>query len=400
MNTPSNIGNKNLSLLLILIPFLMGMAVDLYVPSLPAIRSYFHAPETLVQLSISSYMLSYSIGQIFLGILSDSFGRKKIIVGSAAFFTLASIVSAFAPNIYILILMRFFQGIGTAGMSVAIRAAAAESFTGVCLSKVVNSISISWSLGPIIGPFIGGYLQHYFNWQANFYFFALYCAIIFILSVLKLPETNFTPQQFNLKNISTSIITVTTHPIFLLYALISSLTYGLLVIFNTIGPFLIQTTLQYSAAEFGHVALLLGFAYFAGNTLNRLAINRFHAARITIFGFISALFMGILLLALGLFMHLNLYVILLPIWFLFLALGLVLPNVMGKIASIFPNLAGTASAVSGAIIAGGVAVEISLATMLKTTTQVPMAITYLGILSFCFAIFFVSRHLEKNAAQK
>lgn len=114
--THQQINKTNIMFLLFTIPFLMGICIDLYVPSLPIITDYYHTTTSLAQLTIGAYMLSYSVGQVFLGVLSDSVGRRKILLASNVFFILASFTATIALNIYILILCRFLQGLGTAGM--------------------------------------------------------------------------------------------------------------------------------------------------------------------------------------------------------------------------------------------------------------------------------------------
>ena len=101
--------------LFFLTPFLLGMSIDLYVPSLPVITHYFSVAKHLTQLTISSYLLGYGIGQLFLGIISDSLGRKKLLVIGALLFMLFSFMCTQADSIYQLIAYRFFQGIAVAG---------------------------------------------------------------------------------------------------------------------------------------------------------------------------------------------------------------------------------------------------------------------------------------------
>jgi len=165
------IQKRAISVFLHLVAFLMGIGIDLYVPSLPAIADYFNATSHAVQITIGIYMFGYAIGQLFLGILSDSFGRRKIIILSGFFYTLASLLAAFSPNIFLLITYRFLQGLSISGLGVVARAVATDMFDGLDLAKSLASFSLSWAIGPILGPFIGGYIQHYFDWKTNFYVF-------------------------------------------------------------------------------------------------------------------------------------------------------------------------------------------------------------------------------------
>ncbi len=385
---------RNIIFLLFIIPFLIGTGVDLYVPSLPAITNYFHVDKDLVQLTIAFYMLGYGGGQIFFGVLSDSIGRRKVLLISAIFYTIISLLSVLATNIYLLIFARFLQGLCIAGLGTLCRAIATDCFVELSLAKIMTFISISFALGPIIGPFIGGYLQHYFNWQANFYFFGAYGALIYFYALFKFPETNKYLQIFNYRKIFTSIKSVLMHPFFILGTVLASLVYACLVMFNIIGPFLIQVVLKYSVVAYGHIALLLGFGYFLGNIFNRVFISYFKPVRVAFVALCSALFFAGILLYLGIYFRENIYALLLPVLFIFFTFGLIFPNIMAKTVSYFPKNAGTASALFGTFLGSTVFLMTLFSTKLKTTTHVPMAMLYVGVLAICLLLFFISHKVQ------
>jgi DHA1 family bicyclomycin/chloramphenicol resistance-like MFS transporter len=380
---------RKVIILNIFVPFLMGIGIDLYVPSLPAIKHYFLVPTHLVQLTIGFYLLGYGAGQVFLGVLSDSFGRRKILLISAIFYTMVSLLAALSPNIYILNLCRLLQGLSVAGIGAVCRALPADCFTGIDLAKAMAYISTSWALGPIVGPFIGGYLQHFFNWQANFYFFAIYGLFILIYAFLTLPETNLHLQSFHPVKIYNSIKTIVTHPVFILGATLLSLVFACLVIFNVVAPFLIQTVLKFSVIAYGHMALLLGFGYFLGNFLSRFALSYFKPMQIVLFGLSSALLMSLAMICLGIFIPMNIYIIFIPVLLLLFSCGFVYPSMMAKCVGLFPKIAGTASAVFGTLTALGCFSMSIFATTLKTTSQMPMALSYFTLLLICLILFFI-----------
>jgi MFS transporter, DHA1 family, multidrug resistance protein len=391
--------NKHVMFLMLLIPFLMGSGIDLYVPSLPAIADYFHVGSGLVQQTIGFYMLSFGVGQLFLGVLSDIIGRRKIILAGSFCFFVASFLSAYAANIYLLIALRFFQGLGMAGLGVSIRAVARDCFSDKELVKAMTYLATSWALGPIIAPVIGGYLQHYFNWQANFHFLGLYGVMIFIYTFFALAETNIHLSSPHPKEIYRSVKTVVMHPVFLCGSFMLAFAYSILVLFNVIGPFLIQNVLKYSVVSYGHMALLLGLGYFSGSFFNRFLIRHFKSMHVVfaavMFGFIT----GIIMLLLGMAMKINLYIILIPVLLQLFVCGLIFPNIMAKIISLFPKQAGTASAVYGSFISLGVFLMTIFATMLKTSSQIPMAFTYVGLFLFCLALFLMMLKMDKNAGK-
>jgi len=216
--------------------------VDFPVPALPVITDYFHGVKQLVQLTISSYLLGYGVGQLFGGIISDVLGRKKIIIFSEVIFIVISFLSVFSPNIYAFNIYRFLQGCTIGGILANCRAIVAECFFGSELAKILTYMSLSWALGPIVGPVIGSYLQSFFDWQANFYFFTIFGIFVLVTS-LKLSETNINLVPFS--KIFSGIRQVISCPIFLYGTAILAFIYSVLVIFNVVGPFLIQEVLKY-----------------------------------------------------------------------------------------------------------------------------------------------------------
>lgn len=388
---------RHIMVLLIAVPFLLGCGIDLYVPSLPIIASYFKVDTSLVQLSISVYMLGYAVGQVILGVLSDGMGRKKLLIFSGLIFAAVSFCAAFASNMYILNFCRLLQGIFVGGLGAVMRAVVTDFFKGPDLNRAVASVTASWALGPIIGPTIGGYLQHFFSWQADFYFFGIYGLLVTIYCVLILPETHFDLIPLHPIKIYRTMKEVLLHPIFLLFSIFGALIYTLSVVFNVIGPFLIQEVLHYSVVDYGHIALMLGIGNFAGCFLNRFLINRFDTVKIAFFNLICAIGVVLAMILLGLTMKLNLLIIVIPAWLLFFLSGLILPNVFVKIVKIFPHLAGTASSIYGFLLAGGVFVMSTVSTKLNAFSQMPLAFFYMALLLFCWLIFFMSKKIESKS---
>ncbi len=340
---------KKLKILFLLLPFLIGLCVDLYIPSLPKITIYYNIQISIVQLTITSYLLGYSAGQILLGTLSDYYGRKRILLFSCICCALVSFVSGFSPNIYYLIVFRLFQGIAIAGLGSVIRAIATDCFAGIALNNIMSNIALSWGLGPIIGPFLGAYLQYYFNWKANFIFLGLYGTFLSIYIAVMIPETNKNITTINygaLKELCINIKNILIHPIFLCYTVLLSLIYGgVLILFNITGPFLIQNVLKYSVINYGYMALFLGSGYFFGCYINKLTISYVKPHKVSIIAILCGIIVSITMICLGEFLVINLYIILIPIFILLFLSGLIFPNMMSSCLELFSHCGGTVSAV-------------------------------------------------------
>ena len=378
----------NVYVLITSIAFLMGIGIDLYVPSLPDITRYFHTDTSLVQFTVSLYILGYGIGQLIFGILCDTIGRRKILISSAICYTLVALLSALSPNIYVLITLRLLQGICIAGMGIVVRTLASDMFSGIELAKAYAYLSASWALGPVLGPYIGSYLQHFFNWQANFFFFALYGLAILIYAGFRLPETKHKLLPLKLKEIRHSFKTIITCRPFLFSMILPGLAYAILVIFNIVGPFLIQIRLHYSVIFYGHLALFLGLGYLIGNIMNRFLLHYFEPLQIVLAAVLLSILDVVIMLILGLTLPINIYIIVIPTFIIFIFAALILPTMAAISLGSFSDRAGIANAVYGISSAGAIFVMTSLATIFKTSSQIPMTLMYLGLTILCL-IFFI-----------
>lgn len=385
---------RNINFLVFIIPFLLGLGVDLYVPSLPAITNYFHTQASFVQLTVSLYMLGYGIGQTILGVLSDSFGRRRVLLSSALFFTLVSFLAVLSSHVFMLEVCRFLQGISVAGLAVVARAIIVDVFSGKELAETTNLFTLSWSLGPIIAPFIGGYLQHYFDWQASFYLFGLYGLFIFIYAFIKLPETNLHLSALSFSKIYSSIRIIGTHPTFILLTTVSGFCYAIVVLFNLVGPFLIQIVLNYSVIAYGNIALVLGCAYFLGALSNRFAANYFPSKSLLLFGLISSLMSGVGMILVGIMFTIDLFVVLIPIFFIFFFIGFIVPNALVQTMTLFSKTAGTASSVFGTVTGIIVFIVTIFGSGLETESQIPLSLTYLVLLILAMILLLLARKSE------
>ncbi len=381
----------HIRLLLFIIPFLMGCGIDLYTPSLLTISDYFNVPDNLVQMTIGVYMLGYGIGQAILGISSDLFGRKKIIVSSAILYTVISFLTAvYSPTIFYLIAYRFMQGIAIAGMAAVSRAIAVDCYSGVALSKALTLISTSFGLGPIIAPLIGAYLQHYFNWQADFYFFGIFGLFVSLLAFFKLPETIANCHELHAGKILTNTFRISLNKIFLAHTLLGSLAYAFLVIFNVVAPFLVQSELHYSVIDYGKIILVLGFAYFSGTISNRFLLSHSSPMQNTGYGLIGMLLFSVILLILSWSLPMNINTLIIPTWVIFFLSGLVFPNSMTKSLSLFPRSAGAASALFGTWLGVVIFVMTALVGIFKINSQASLAIMFIAMLVISLLFFILS----------
>ena len=148
---------------------LSGFATDIYLPSLPSMAGSMHVSNLQVQFTLSLFLISYGVAQLFIGSVLDSFGRYRLSLISLLIFALASLVIACTHSIYLVYGMRVVHGIAVSAIVVSKRAYFIDLYTGDRLKHYLSLYTIIWSTGPIMAPFIGDYLEQAFGWQSNFY---------------------------------------------------------------------------------------------------------------------------------------------------------------------------------------------------------------------------------------
>ncbi|UNJ81088.1 multidrug effflux MFS transporter (plasmid) [Bacillus sp. CMF21] len=178
-----------LALLLGSLALLGPFTIDMYLPSFPTIVKEYSTTASLVQISLTTCLLGLGLGQLIIGPMSDVLGRRKPLLIFLIMYLLASVVCAFAPNIYFFIGARFLQGFAAAGGLVISRAIVRDVYSGRELTKFFALLMAVSNLGPIIAPIAGGSILSFTNWTGVFIVLACIGMVLFLIISLKLEET-------------------------------------------------------------------------------------------------------------------------------------------------------------------------------------------------------------------
>ena len=175
--------------LLAALAMLGPFSIDTYMPSFPAIGRSLAASTFELQWTISAFLATFALMSLFHGAISDSYGRRPVILVSLALFMIASVGCALAAAFHQLLWFRALQGLaGGAGIIVG-RAMIRDSFAGDDAQRMMSTITMIFGLAPAIAPIVGGWLQSAFGWRAVFVFLALYPAVLLVACYRLLPET-------------------------------------------------------------------------------------------------------------------------------------------------------------------------------------------------------------------
>ncbi|MCQ2124108.1 MAG: multidrug effflux MFS transporter [Fibrobacter sp.] len=169
--------------------FLLGMlsafgpfVTDLYLPALPNLAEYFRATPSASQLSLTMSMLGLSVGQLFIGPLSDKYGRKRLLVICLILFVISTMACILAPNIAVFNVCRLLQGLAASGGIVIARSVSADSYRGPVLTKFLAMVSAVNGVAPIAAPVLGGFLLNFMSWKGTFAVLLLYGFVLLFMA--------------------------------------------------------------------------------------------------------------------------------------------------------------------------------------------------------------------------
>ncbi|WP_407430730.1 MFS transporter [Arcticibacter sp.] len=329
-----------------LIP-LSGFATDIYLPSLPSMSTVLDVSSTKIQLTLSLFLITYGISQLFIGSIVDSFGRYKISLICLLIFAISCIVISTTDNIYIIYLMRIIHGFTVAAVIVAKRAFFVDVYEGEKLKHYLSLFSIIWSTGPIIAPFVGGYLQNAFGWESNFYFLAGMASVLVVLEFIYSGETLKNFSDFSVSKMVAVYGDMLKTPSFSLGLIMLGLAYCMVMVFNMTGPFIIEHHFNGTPIIAGYSSLILGFAWMTGGFIGKATINRPFVKKMVVNIGLQLLFVSTMLISIPVVS--NLYSMIFFAFIIHVTAGYIFNNYFTYCLGRFPNNAGVASGLTGGI---------------------------------------------------
>ena len=252
-------------------------SIDMYLPALPEISNDFNTSTSNTQLTLTLFMIGLAIGQVFVGPLSDFIGRKKPLMVALVVYTIASILCVFAPNIYVVMALRFVQGFTGGAGAVISRAMSSDLYSGKALTKFLAVLMLVNGVAPILAPVLGGIILEFSTWKTVFLVLTAFGAIMFCLSFYKLteslPENNRSSGRIS--EILGDFKELLKNPKFLLPLFIQGSTFALLFSYISASPFIVQSVYGVSSFAFSWMFAFNGRGLiFSGQLVNKL-VDRF-----------------------------------------------------------------------------------------------------------------------------
>ncbi len=372
----SNIG---LIVILGLLSMLMPLAIDMYLPAMPLIAHEFGVTPGSVQMTLSAYVLGFSIGQLFYGPLADSLGRKPVILFGTFFFAAAAAACALSQSVEQLINMRFMHGLAAAAASVVINALMRDMFTKDDFSRMMSFVVLVMTVAPLLAPIVGGWLLLLFSWHAIFWSMTLAALVATVLVMLYIRETlpRERRQKFSLRTTIGNFGALFRHKRVFNYMLASGFSFAGMFSFLSAGPFVYINLNGVSPQNFGYYFALNVAFLFLITLINSRSVKRFGAQIMFRLGLIIQLLMAIWLLVVC-SMGLGFWPLVIGVAAFVGCVAMVTSNGMAVILEDFPHMAGTASSLAGTLRFGVGAIIGAVLSLSTFNSAWPMVISMAG----------------------
>lgn len=344
---------QNFILILILgaLNTITPFSIDMYLPAFPTIAYDFNTSIDKVALSVSTYFLGYSLGQIIYGPLLDRFGRKPPLYVGLILYILATIGCFTTNTIEALWVIRFLQAIGGCVASVATMAMVRDFFPVEKSASVISFLVLILGVSPLLAPTAGSFIITTWGWHSVFIALAVITGIFLLLVYLFLPEGHAPDKSISLKPIPiiNGFKAVLTAPRFYVYALAGTFSFSGLFVYVATSPAIFMGHFHLSEKLYGGVFALLSIGFIGGSQLNHILSKNFSNQQILKAALIIQTIVAILFLFGAIKGWYGLTGVLVSLFILLTCCGLTYPNAAALCMAPFSNNAGTASALLGFI---------------------------------------------------
>jgi DHA1 family bicyclomycin/chloramphenicol resistance-like MFS transporter len=241
-----------LAVLLAVLGMLGPFSIDTYLPAFAGIASSLGATPVQMQQTLSAYLFGFAFMSLFHGAISDSLGRRPVVLWGLAAFTLASAGCALSQNIAQLVFFRAMQGLSTGAGIVVARAVVRDMFAPAQAQKVMSQITIYFGIAPAVAPIIGGWLFVHLDWHSIFWFLTAVGVALWVANYKLLPETlHITHRQpFNASNLMQGYWQLGLDPRFLLLALASGVPFNGMFLYVLSAPVFLGEHLGLAPTQF------------------------------------------------------------------------------------------------------------------------------------------------------
>ena len=371
---------------LVLISGLAALAMNIFLPSLPGMTTYFSTDYRVMQLSVAIYLGVNAVVQILIGPVSDKFGRRLVLLWGMVLFLVATLGCILAPNVEVFLFFRMAQAVISVAMVLS-RAVVRDMYPQDKAASMIGYVTMGMAVVPMIGPAIGGALDEVLGWKANFWMLMLLGIICLWLVWADLGETACESAR-TLREQFGEYPELLQSPRFWGYAMAAAFNSGAFFAYLGGAPFVGTEVFGLSSSQLGIFFGAPAIGYILGNFLAGRYSIKFGVNRMVLWGCLinvigTAISLCIFLTGFG-----TVYFFFGFTVFVGIGNGMTIPNATSGMLSVRPHLAGTAAGLGGALMIGGGAVLSALAGSLLTPKTGALPLLFLMFVTSALGIIF------------
>lgn len=326
------------------------LTIDMYLPALPDIADDLGVTSSVAQLTLTGTLAGLALGQLIVGPLSDSLGRRRPLIAGVVLHMLASLVCLFAPNIAVLGVARGLQGVGAAAAMVVAVAVVGDLFAESVAATVMSRLMLVLGVAPVVAPSLGAAVLLGASWHWVFAALVVAAGALLVLAVLALPETLPADHRRPLKvrSIGATYLELLRDIRFVILVMVAALGMSGLFAYIAGASFVLQGNYGLDQTAFALVFGAGAIALIGATQFNVVLLRRFAPQQIMVWALSAATLFAVVLVILTAEHVGGLFGFVIPVWAVLAAMGLVMPNAPAVALTRHPDAAGTAAALLGA----------------------------------------------------
>ncbi|QTN24153.1 multidrug effflux MFS transporter [Rhizobacter sp. AJA081-3] len=366
-----------LALLLACLGMLGPFSIDTYLPAFSGIAQSIGATPTEMQQTLSAYLFGFAVMNLFHGALSDSFGRRPVVLWGIAAFTVASAGCALSEHIGTLVFWRAVQGMSAGAGIVVSRAVIRDMFPPADAQRVMSQVTIYFGVAPAVAPMVGGFLFVHVNWHAIFWFLTAVGVLLWIGNWKLLPETLHDSQRqpFNARHLLRGYWQLSSNPRFFMLALASGIPFNGMFLYVLSAPVFLGELLHLGPAQFFWFFTLTIAGIMAGSFLSGRLAGRIKPKHQIRHGFVIMVAISLINLALNLLFEPQAWWALWPIAIFAFGWALMVPVVTLMVLDLAPDRRGMASSLQACVgsLANGLVAGVIAPLVMHSTVSLAVA---------------------------
>ncbi|PWK79778.1 DHA1 family bicyclomycin/chloramphenicol resistance-like MFS transporter [Mucilaginibacter oryzae] len=376
-------------------------SIDMYLPAFEAIAKYMRVSTDDVTLSLSSYFIGIGAGQLLYGPLLDRFGRKPPLYWGLGLYIAASMGCFFATSLEVLIILRFFQAVGSCAASVAAMTMVRDLFPVEDIAKVFSMLILVLGASPMLAPTIGSYISTHFEWQIIFLILTIISILILLAVIFLLPESYQPDPTYSLKPgpIIGNFLTVLKDAQFVTYALGGAFAFAGLFAYVSASPIVFIDGFHLTKNQFGWLFAGLSVGFIGSSQLNSLFIKKYKSAQMINVSIVCMVIISTVFFIGSLNHWFGMAATIALIFGVLCCVGICAPNTSALSLAPFTQNAGAASALMGAAqMAVGAAASIGISAI-KIHSSLPMSVVMISSSIIAALIVFIGKRFIKHKVE-